>query len=52
MFGLLVLTESTIDVNTGEKIACQLEKGVSTGKFVLLFFCVLFDLCFKFMFLF
>ena len=25
------LTESTIDVNTGERVACQLEKGVSTG---------------------
>ena len=29
------LTESTIDVNTGEKVAYQLEKGVSMGKFVL-----------------
>jgi len=29
------LTESTIDVNTGEKVAYQLEKGVSLGKFVL-----------------
>jgi len=28
------LTESTIDVNIGEKVACQLEKGVSIGKFV------------------
>ena len=28
-------TESTIDVNTGEKVAYQLEKGVSTGKFIL-----------------
>ncbi|CAD6212353.1 unnamed protein product [Miscanthus lutarioriparius] len=27
------LTESTIDVNTGEKVACQLEKGVSTDDF-------------------
>ena len=25
------LTEYTIDVNTGEKVACQLEKGVSMG---------------------
>ena len=29
------LTESTIIVNTSEKVAYQLEKGVSTGKFVL-----------------
>ena len=29
------LSESTIDVNTGEKVAYQLEKGVSTSKFVL-----------------
>ena len=29
------LTESTIDVNTGEKVAYHLEKGVSLGKFVL-----------------
>ena len=29
------LTESTIDVNTGEKVEYQLEKGVSTSKFVL-----------------
>jgi len=28
------LTESTINVNTGEKVPCQLEKGVSTGYFV------------------
>ena len=27
------LTESTIDMNTGEKVACQLEKGVSIGNF-------------------
>jgi hypothetical protein len=27
------LTESTIDVNAGEKVAYQLEKGDSTGKF-------------------
>ena len=32
------LTESSIDVNTGEKIACQLKKGVSTSKFAC--FCV------------
>ena len=37
------LTESTIDVNTGEKVACQLEKGVSTGKFVCYFCVVLFE---------
>ena len=36
------LTESTINVNTGEKVSCQLEKGISTGQFVVLFF--LFDL--------
>ena len=36
------LTESTIDVNTSEKVACQLEKGVSTGNFACYF--VLFDL--------
>ena len=42
------LTESTIDVNTGEKVACQLEKGVSTGKFFFVF--VLFDLNFEFLF--
>jgi hypothetical protein len=36
------LTESTIDVNTGEKVAYQLEKGVSTGKFVLFSLCLLF----------
>ena len=35
-------TESTIDVNTGEKVACQLEKGVSMGKFVLFSLCLLF----------
>ena len=29
------LSESPIDVNTGEKVAYQLEKGVSTGKIVL-----------------
>jgi hypothetical protein len=34
------LAESTIDVNNGEKVACQLEKGVSTGKFVLFYLCV------------
>jgi hypothetical protein len=37
------LTESTIDVNAGEKVAYQLEKGDSTGKFIL---CPLF--CFWF----
>ena len=35
------LTESTIDVNTSEKVAYQPEKGVSTGKFVCYF--LLFD---------
>jgi len=44
------LTESTIDVNTGEKVACQLEKGVSTGNFACYF--VLFDLNFMLLFLF
>lgn len=28
------LTDSTINVNTGEKVACQLEKGVSIGTFL------------------
>ena len=41
---------STIDVNTSEKVACQLEKGVSTGKFVCYF--ALFDLNFIFLYLF
>jgi hypothetical protein len=41
------LTESTIDVNIGEKVACQLEKGVSTGKFG--YFSCLFDLNFIFL---
>ena len=36
------LTESTFDVNTGEKVSCQLEKGVSTCNFACYF--VLFDL--------
>ena len=36
------LTESTFDVNTGEKVSCQLEKGVSIGNFACYF--VLFDL--------
>jgi hypothetical protein len=31
------LSESTIDVNTGEKVACHLEKGVTTGVCVFLF---------------
>jgi hypothetical protein len=26
------LSESIIDVNTGEKVACHLEKGVTTGN--------------------
>ena len=44
------LTESTINVNTGEKVACQLEKGVSIGNFACYF--VLFGLNFMFLFLF
>ena len=36
------LSEPTIDVNTGEKVAYQLEKGVSMGKFVLFSLCLLF----------
>jgi len=44
------LIESTIDVNTSEKVTCQLEKDVSTGKFVCYF--ALFDLNFIFLFLF
>ena len=42
------LTESTIDVNTGEKVACQLEKGVSMGKFVLFSLCLLFTFDFDY----
>ena len=34
-------TESTIDVNTGKKVACKLENGVSMGKFACYF--LLFD---------
>ena len=30
-------TQSTIDVNTSEKVVYQLKKGVSTGKFVFFF---------------
>jgi hypothetical protein len=30
------LSESTINVNTGERVFYQLEKGVSTGDFILL----------------
>jgi hypothetical protein len=46
------LSESTINVNTGERVSYELEKGVSTGNFTLLlhviFFLFLysFDLCF------
>ena len=36
------LTESTIIVNTSEKVAYQLEKGVSMGKFVLFSLCLFF----------
>jgi hypothetical protein len=32
------LSESTINVNIGEKVACHLEKGVSTGNCVYIFF--------------
>ena len=35
------LTESTIDVNSGEKVACQLEKGVSMSKFFLFLYCLI-----------
>jgi hypothetical protein len=34
------LSKSTIDVDTGEKVACHLEKGASIGKF---FFAFIFD---------
>ena len=44
------LTESTIDVNTDEKVSCQLEKGDSTSNFACYF--VLFDLNFMLLFLF
>ena len=45
------LTESTINVNTGEKVSCRLENGVSTGKFfafclVSSFFTLLYNICF------
>ena len=36
------LIESTINVNTGEKVSCQLEKGVSIGKFFCLLSCLFF----------
>ena len=42
------LTESNIDVNTGVKVACQLEKGVSMGKFVLFSLCLLFTFDFDY----
>ena len=42
------LTESTIDVNTGEKVAYQLEKGVSMGKFVLFSLCLFFTFYFDY----
>ena len=35
------LTESTINVNTGEKVLCQLDKGVSTSKILLFVFYIL-----------
>jgi len=44
------LTQSTINENTSEKVTCQLEKDVSTGKFVCYF--ALFDLNFIFLYLF
>jgi hypothetical protein len=36
------LSESTINVNTGEKVACHLEKGVSIGNCVYIYipFCI------------
>jgi hypothetical protein len=35
------LSESTIDVNTGEKVACHLEKGVTTGNYIYVYiFCI------------
>jgi hypothetical protein len=36
------LSESTINVNTGERVSYQLEKGVSTGDFILLLHIFLF----------
>jgi hypothetical protein len=36
------LSESTINVNTGERISYQLEKGISTGDFILLLHVFLF----------
>ena len=42
------LTESTIDVNTGKKVAYQLEKGVSMGKFVLFSLWLLFTFDFDY----
>jgi hypothetical protein len=38
------LSESTINVNTGERVSYQLEKGVSTCDFILLIrvFCLVF----------
>jgi hypothetical protein len=32
------LSESIIDVNTGEKVACHLEKRVTTGIYILFVF--------------
>jgi hypothetical protein len=34
------LSESIIDVNTGEKVACYLEKGVTTGNCCIYTFCI------------
>ena len=42
------LTESTINVNTGEKVSCRLENGVSTGKFFA--FCLVSSFLFFFYF--
>jgi hypothetical protein len=38
------LSESTIDVNIGERVAYHLEKGVSTGKFFFFFLLLFFTL--------
>ena len=42
------LIESTINVNTGEKVSCRLENGVSTGKFFA--FCLVSSFLFFFYF--
>jgi hypothetical protein len=50
------LSESTINVNTGERVSYQLKKGVFTGDFILLLrvflFCFYLLLIFVFCFLF